>query len=352
MRPHALTPLIRTHRPTATLLGLLVACAAVLIGPESPAEAVGRVSVANPDGAAVIDTTYATDLTVSGSGFQSIQGGHGGIYVFFGTVSNGWQPSAGGQTGRDYFYVPDSESADNQGFQKYVAFPGSDTGASANGGQIDADGTWSTSLTVPGATFQAADRDGNVKQIDCTQVQCGIITIGAHGVVNGTNESFTPVEVGDLYGGQAPADAAPAVAPEVVPAQPGAVTAVAELKVDRTAALPGRIMTFTAVGLVPGELVVATLDDGLAAAGPIAVGTNGQVAGALQLPLDLEPGTHTLRLSGEQGLTVSFAVRALDDQGKPPWLAIGIAIAAGVLLLLALAGSALWIRSARRKAAA
>ena len=226
-------------------------------------------------------------------------------------------------------------------------------GGAANGGQIDADGTWSTTLTVPGATFQAADRNGNVAEIDCTHVQCGIITIGAHGVVNGTNESFTPVEVGDLYGGQAPAAAVDTAQQAVENApQPGTVAAVAELTVDRTAALPGRIMAFTAVGLVPGELVVATLDDGLAAAGPIAVGTNGQVAGALELPLDLEPGTHTLKLSGEQGLSVSFAVRALDDASTTPWLAIGVAIGAGVLLLVTLVGSALWIRSARRKAVA
>ena len=49
----------------------------------------------NDQGAAVIDPTYATSLTVRGSGFQSVQNGHGGVYVFFGTVSGGWRPSAG-----------------------------------------------------------------------------------------------------------------------------------------------------------------------------------------------------------------------------------------------------------------
>jgi hypothetical protein len=340
-------------RLVAAAVALAVTAAAAIMGLAAPAEAAGRVAVANQNGAAVIDATYATTLTLSGSGFQSIQGGHGGIYVFFGTVSGTWKPTEGGQTGRDYFYVPDSENADNQGFQKFVAFPGSDTGAAANGGTIAADGTWSTTVTVPGATFQSVDRSGAVKEVDCTQVQCGIITIGAHGVTNGTNETFTPVEVGDLYGGQPPADAAPSAveAPTVTP-QTGTIAAVAELTVDRNAAIPGRIMTFNAVGLVPGDLVVATLDDGLAAAGPIAVGTNGQVAGAIELPLDLSPGTHTLKLSGEQGLSISFAVRALDDSGDTPWVAIGAAIAAGVLLLVVVIASALWIRSARRKAAA
>ena len=83
-----------------------------------------------------VDPTYATTLRVSGSGFQSVKGGHGGIYVFFGTVTAGWQPSRGGATGKDYFYVPDSEAKNNQGFQKYVAFPGSDTASSANGGTM------------------------------------------------------------------------------------------------------------------------------------------------------------------------------------------------------------------------
>ncbi|GAA1751900.1 hypothetical protein [Aeromicrobium alkaliterrae] len=351
MHPVRLIPLPRT---AAAVVASAIVAAGALVGLATPAEAAGRVSISNDQGGgAVIDATYATQLTLSGSGFQSIQGGHGGVYVFFGTVSGGWKPSAGGQTGKDYFYVPDSESADNQGFQKFVAFPGSDTGAAANGGLIAADGTWSTTLTVPGAKFQSVDRSGAVKEVDCTQVQCGIITIGAHGVTNGTNESFTPVEVGDLYGGQAPADtAAPVAEAPVVTPQTGEVATTAAMTVDRAAAVPGRILTFNAVGLVPGELVVATLDDGLAAAGPIAVGTNGQVAGAIELPLDLEPGTHTLKLSGEQGLSVSFAVRALDDGGDTPWLAIGIAIGAGVMLLVVLVGSALWIRSARRKAAA
>ena len=67
----------------------------------APAQAASRVSVANPDGDAVVDATYANTLTVSGSGFQSVQGGHGGVYVFFGTVDSGWQPSRGGRTGAE-----------------------------------------------------------------------------------------------------------------------------------------------------------------------------------------------------------------------------------------------------------
>ncbi|MDF9716766.1 hypothetical protein, partial [Nocardioides sp. ChNu-99] len=197
-------------RRAPAALALVLASVGVLVplAAAPPAQAAARVTVANPDGDAVVDATYATTLTVSGRGFQSVAGGHGGVYVFFGTVADGWQPTRGGRTGVDYFYVPDSESRDNQGFQKFVAFPGSDTASSANGGTIAADGSWSTSLVVPGATFTAYDRASGERTVDCREVTCGIITVGAHGVANGTNETFTPVRVADLYDEQ-PAAAAP-----------------------------------------------------------------------------------------------------------------------------------------------
>ena len=61
-------------------------------------------------------------------------------------------------TGVDYFYVPDSETKDNHGFEKFVTFPGGDTASAANGGVLKADGTWSTTMVIPGATFAALDR--------------------------------------------------------------------------------------------------------------------------------------------------------------------------------------------------
>lgn len=166
---------------TAALLPLLLA---------PPAHAAARVSVSP----ATADPDYATVLTVRGSGFQSVPKGFGGIYVLFGWVADGaWQPSKGGASGATYRYVPDKEAKDNRGFQRFVAFPGSDTAASANGGQLAADGSWSTQLVVPGARFRATDRDGAVVDVDCLKVRCGLITVGAHGVVNATNETFTPV---------------------------------------------------------------------------------------------------------------------------------------------------------------
>ncbi|EFQ83786.1 hypothetical protein HMPREF0063_11449 [Aeromicrobium marinum DSM 15272] len=340
----------------ARALTLVAALVLGALAIPSPAAAAARVGISNDVGSAAIDPTYATTLRLSGTGFQSIQGGHGGVYVFFGVVRGTWQPSQGGRTGENYFYVPDSEAADNQGFQRFIAFPGGDTAGAANGGTVAADGTWSASVVVPGAVFEAADRNGSTTTVDCRTETCGIITVGAHGVTNATNETFTPVSVADLYGGEPPASAevvtpaAPAAGPEA--AAPAATGGLPTLVVDRTAAVPGRILTFTATGLVPGDLVVATLDDGLAAAGPIAVGLNGQVAGAIELPVDLAPGTHVLKLSGEGAPTVTFAVRALDAADDVPWIPIAAASVAAVLLLLALLFATLRIRSARRKAGA
>ncbi|MDQ1104430.1 hypothetical protein QE364_000495 [Nocardioides zeae] len=349
------------------LAGLLVPVGLVATAPA--AQAAARVSIANPDGDAVVDPTYATTLTVRGSGFQSIEGGHGGVYVFFGTVGSGWQPSGGGRTGVDYFYVPDSESADNQGFQKYVAFPGSDTASSANGGLMDSDGSWSTTVTVPGAVFTAYDRSSNERTVDCREVTCGIITVGAHGVANSSNETFTPVRVADLYDeDDAPAESGAGTASGATPttAAPGATgssgtapaaeapvaAGPATLEVDRAGAVAGRVLPFRATGLPAGQQLSVTFDDGAAAAGPFQVAADGTMAGVVSIPVDTSAGTHELRVFGlEEELAVRFAVQAdgsaADDSdateavaasaGAPSRYAVAFVVAAGLVVLAAVA---------------
>jgi hypothetical protein len=196
-------------------LGLVVALVVVLAGvlvPSASAQAAGSVSVdvvGRSGTGAVADPDYLTELTLSGTGFQGIRNGHGGIYVFFGTVNGSWRPSQGGTTGENYRYVYDDES-NPVGYQLFVAFEGASTGYAANGGTVDSStGAWSATIKVPGARFQAYDRDNDVTTVDCTQVQCGIITVGAHGVTNANNETFTPVRFESLYSGAA-APAAPA----------------------------------------------------------------------------------------------------------------------------------------------
>ena len=346
------------HALAARLSAAALLAAAVLV--PSPAHADSRVAVANPAGQAKIDPTYATTLKVSGSGFQSVKGGHGGIYVFFGTVQPGWQPSKGGATGKDYYYVPDSEAKNNQGFQRYVAFPGSDTASSANGGTMSASGGWSTQLVVPGATFQTYDRAGDVHTVDCRKVTCGVITVGAHGVTNAHNETFTPVTVGSL--GTSGATSSPSATPSDAPAagdptapataEPGSgakpkPAGPATLEVDRGSAVAGNVLAFTAAGLPSGTQVSAIFDDGAAGAGPFMAGADGSLAGIITLPADTGPGTHELRLYGvEEPPSVSFAVQpaetstesvepqaAEDEDTRAAWLFAG---AAALVLLLAL----------------
>lgn len=359
-------PVARVAALAALSLALASTSVTVTVATAPPASAAGKVSVSNSQGSRAIDPTYATRLKVSGSGFQSIKGGHGGIYVFFGTVKGTWQPSKGGQTGSNLLYVPDSESRNNQGFQKFVTFPGSDTASAANGGEISTSGRWSTTITVPGAVFKARDRSNEVTTVDCRKVTCGIITIGAHGVKNATNESFTPVSVKDLtQGGATPStQQSAAAAPDAEEAAADAATedetdadepATPTLVVDRETAVAGRVLSFSATGLEPGEQVTATLDDGLVAVGPLTAGPDGQLAGALQLPPDLGAGTHQLRLAGgSSGPAVMFPVSesttalsaTTTSTPRLPVVAAGVALA---VLLGAVLFAALRTRAVRRK---
>lgn len=216
----------RLRAPVA--LALLAVLGLALGGAIAPAQAVGpglvTVTVAgDPSKVGVADTAAPTKLTVSGSGFQSIAGGFGGIYVLFGwNAGPGWEPSAGGSTGVSYRYVADDPNAP-AGYQLFVPFPGSSTEAEGNGGSLNADGTWSAELTIAGPVFTPVDAVDTGETIDCTQVQCGIMTIGAHGVVNPSNESFTPITFEDF--------SAPTPTPEPVdeeePAEEPSATPVA-----------------------------------------------------------------------------------------------------------------------------
>ncbi|GAB3199265.1 hypothetical protein GCM10027062_15330 [Nocardioides hungaricus] len=342
------------------LIPLLLLAVAVLV----PAPALAAADVSVSPGS--VDPTYATTVRVSGSGFQSIKGGSGGIYVFFGTVEPGWQPSKGGVTGADYLYVPDSETKDNQGFQRFVAFPGSDTASAANGGVMSASGSWSTQLVVPGAVFRAYDRSGAVTTVDCRKVTCGVITIGAHGVTNANNETFTPVSVAAGSSPPTASTEAPSTDPGATtdpPATPGdpakpARPGPATLEVDRASAVAGNVLAFSATGLPPGAQVSAVFDDGAAGAGPFAVGADGTLAGVISLPLATAAGTHELRLYGvDDPPSVSFAVQeadvvtiagtdrvSSDDELRAAWLFAG---AAALVLLVALVRLALRTRRSR-----
>ena len=318
----------------------------------SPASAAAKVSVRNAQGTAAIDPTHMTRLTLSGSDFQSIKNGHGGIYVLFGAIKGTWKPSQGGKTGENYFSVPDSESKNNSGFAKFVAFPGSDTASSANGGEISDDGEWSTSINVPGARFKTLDRDGKATTIDCREMTCGVITIGAHGVANAKNETFTEVAIDDLSASSSTATDTPTADPDA--AEEPVSSGRPDLTIDRASARPGRIVAFSATGLQPGAQVNATFADGLAAAGPLTVNSAGEVAGLIELPTTVKTGTYELRLVGKGAMpSTRFAVTAPTETSGLAGRAAGAGVmpsafaTAGFLALLGAVGFGVirWRRS-------
>lgn len=200
--PHRTTRLSRTTRlirpavavaTALTAAGLALGAAAPALA--APANAAGAsVTVTSDAGDAAAFDSGPTTLHLTGTGFQAVQGGFGGIYVMFGWVANGaWQPSAGGTSGSSYAYMPDAQDATNAGFMKFVAFAGSSTAGEANGGTLAPDGTWSTDLNVPGPVVPVGDASGATREVDCRVETCGVITIGAHGVKNAANETFTPI---------------------------------------------------------------------------------------------------------------------------------------------------------------
>ncbi|WP_182377400.1 hypothetical protein [Nocardioides sp. WS12] len=298
----------------------------------APAPAAARISVVNDKGTATADNRYRTKLTINGAGFQSVQGGFGGVYVMFGWVDDArggsWKPSKGGVTGSDYRYIPDSEDASNQGYLRFVAFPGGSTTAEAHA-VLSKSGGFQVKLTVPGPTFQSVDRNGKVGTVDCTKVTCGVITIGAHGVKNPANETFTPVRFTSVYDAAPAASSnedAPAATADQAPVTQGSVATPTDAKpvktgaprviTDRLTAKVGNTLAFTGTGFTPGEQVLGILDDGVAGIGPMVAGPSGEVAGILPLPGDLAPGTHELRLTGAASGSAAnerFAVRAADN---------------------------------------
>lgn len=376
---------VRRWLSLALLLALVLGVGSLATAP--PAAAAGSVTVTSSLGNGVVAKDGATTITVTGSGFQSIQGGFGGIYVLFGWVdSDAWQPSKGGSAGATYLYVPDSETASNQGYQRFVAFPGSSTAESANGGLIAANGSWRLTMVVPGPTFTAKDRNGHTKPVNCVAVRCGVITVGAHGVVNANNETFTPITFGGAAAQatqparsqqpaqtqqpaatQNPASQAPAGQPaaEGQPAGDQPAAQPAGVGVTSNTVVAGRVLTFSGRGFLPGEQVVASLGGGQAAAGPLVAGNSGEIAGVMALPGTIRPGTHTLTLVGAasgQTPTVDIKVMAdpavaanLAEAGSGPfdWALIAV-VATAALLLLVIISSAITalVRRSRNRAAA
>lgn len=190
-----------------------------------------------------LDPAKATTLNVSGSGFDAQANGGVGIYLAFGAKASDYATNAGG------FLIA-----------KWVHL-----GATVSSGQapMTADGAFTT--TLPGITAKYTDGSGKV--VNCLVTQCYVVTIGAHGMVNGSQETFTPVNfVGGsiVDDGSTPADTA---------------------KVDSAEVKLGGSQTVTASGFTDGETVRATLHSD-----PYDLGTV-VAAGGNELDVQL-PGGH------------------------------------------------------------
>jgi len=344
---------LRRRAGWATIPLIAVLAAGVLAQPASAAGS-ATVSFTAAGGGTTADPEFATTLSVAGSGFQTIVGGFGGVYALFGWVdpAGGWKPSEGGLVGSGYRYVPDQESKDNGGFQRFISFPGSETEGAANA-IMTPEGGWSVDMVVPGSTFESRDRDGEISEVDCLTVQCGIITIGAHGVKNPNNETFTPITFA------VPATGAAAETPAGEAAAP--VAGAARVGYTTTTAIAGNALSFTGQGFSAGEQVVAVLDDGVAAIGPLTAGQAGEVAGVLELPDTLRAGTHLLTLTGaasasvaEAEVTVTVdpdrAVAPVVEEAPPAWpyLLLGLGVLLAFALLLTSVITAL-VRARRRR---
>lgn len=243
--------LTRTFAAFGVALALCGATAAYASESETVSAKGATVSAVNEFGTGTSAIDGGTVLQLKGSSFQAIKGGAGGIYVVFGWVSDpaglSWTPSNGGVTGDNYRYAPDSEDESNLGFSRFIAFEGSKTASAANGGLVSADGSWETELTIPAATFDSFDREGERAEVNCLEVTCGVITIGAHNNKNANNETFTPISfVADPAEGEdTPIDDDPAATSEPAGSQDGeaadattapapAETSAAETETDGT----------------------------------------------------------------------------------------------------------------------
>lgn len=158
-----------------------------------------------------LSSSGRTTVTVTGTRYLTgryLCGGSkfGGIYVFFGWVAPGgqWGPSwrsatsSAGQFGTTYTYPGEGGAGDTRddgsGTLRLVSFTAGGSSGSETPFHMDANGNWTTTLNVAGPVYSWKNLlTGASQRVDCRVVQCGIFTMGAHGISSRTNELFVPV---------------------------------------------------------------------------------------------------------------------------------------------------------------
>ncbi|MFN8053427.1 MAG: hypothetical protein U0Q22_18445 [Acidimicrobiales bacterium] len=207
-----------------TLLGGAVAAA--------PAGADAALSVSST----ILSSDGPSTVTVTGRGYlvpPHLAGSpvFGGVYVLFGWVRPGvgWGPSSrnavnsDGQFGLTYHYPGEGGTGDlrddGTGTNRFVAFTPGGIDASSTPFHMDDAGNWSVTLNISGPLYRWTDPfTGTSASVDCRSVQCGVLTIGAHGRPSQTNERFVP-----LTFAPSPAGPGPTAAPPVATVPPVAV---------------------------------------------------------------------------------------------------------------------------------
>jgi hypothetical protein len=302
------------------------------------------------------------ELALTGSGFTKGSNGSG-LYALYGYVAR--YPSQGGAAGDGYDYVPGGGSSGQEG-QLFVTWPdNASTGAAAN---ATFDGTTSAGFSATGIRAAASFTGQSGATVDCLDgsVQCGVITIGAHGGRDAGLETFTPVfftgqeipaSIGGGGTGEQPANPPAPLEPPVVrtppattPVSTGAASAEAPSSARQTVAAGALPVAAEAPRTLPAdsEGLLAELEAGTVAVvsaeaagvdGELEAGStvafelawDGEDAGgtvwAYSTPVEagaftvaeglatgaadltgLEPGEHHLVLSGDAGTIVAVPI--------------------------------------------
>ncbi len=288
----------------------------------SPATTPSTTSTAQPSGLAVqVSPTSGLALedavvTVSGSGFAT---SGSGIYVGIASRAK---------------YNP--ANADVFGAVKWVHL-----GATPSSGQdvLNPDGSFSTTLTVDAVFGTGATAT------DCRVEQCAVYTLAAHGSSDRSQDTATNVS---FVGAPNPSASTSSSA--------GAPSGSVSLSVSSVR--PGGSVTLTASGFTAGEQVQAILHSTPVDLGISPAGADGRFTLTFAVPSDLEPGAHTVTLTGltsALALTASLQVSAAGSGDPATVLAstgvsLGGPLGIGVLLLVA-GGLLLAVAAPRRRRA-
>lgn len=122
------------------------------------------------------------ELTISAENFKRPNASHPGIYVVFGTRTK--FPSEGSPWGK---YIPAAEN------QRFVAWPGTPTEPAADKVFTVKGGLGSFTGLKMKVRTQFEAQDGSFVNCKAEKVECGVITIGAHGQAHTNAEDFVPV---------------------------------------------------------------------------------------------------------------------------------------------------------------